>query len=289
MVAGEPALGAVIKDAKEQLRALPDGLTYGLLRYLNTDVDLAGPDPSIGFNYLGRLGAAGAEASDDLWRVSQDGLSVAAATRRADATEAHRGTQRRHRRHRGRPAPARQLDVGALGTGRRPDQPTQPTVVRRSDRHLRARPPRRRRADPLRITPARLSQHQIDELNQHYRIADILPLTPLQQGLLFHASTARQRDDLYAMQLDIALAGPLDPHRLREAVHAVLTRHPNLAARFCEQLDEPVQMILADPVVPWRYIELDRRPDVESRSSGCARPNAPRSAIWPTSRPYVRR
>ena len=59
MVAGEAGLGAVIKDAKEQLRALPDGLTYGVLRYLNADVDLAGPDPVIGFNYLGRLGAAG--------------------------------------------------------------------------------------------------------------------------------------------------------------------------------------------------------------------------------------
>ena len=61
VIAGDAALGPVIKDAKEQLRALPDGLTYGLLRYLNTDVDLAGPDPTIGFNYLGRLGAAAAE------------------------------------------------------------------------------------------------------------------------------------------------------------------------------------------------------------------------------------
>ena len=46
VVAGDAALGAVIKDAKEQLRALPDGLTYGLLRYLNTDVDLAGSRPA---------------------------------------------------------------------------------------------------------------------------------------------------------------------------------------------------------------------------------------------------
>ena len=59
VIAGEAALGAVIKDAKEQLRALPDGLTYGLLRYLNPDVELAGSDPPIGFNYLGRLGARG--------------------------------------------------------------------------------------------------------------------------------------------------------------------------------------------------------------------------------------
>ena len=139
VVAGDAALGAVIKDAKEQLRALPDGLTYGLLRYLNTDVDLAGSDPPIGFNYLGRLGGAAAELSDDLWRISQDGLSVDRRGRGdAHAADAHRGTQRRHRGHRHRPAAARQLDLGALGAGSRADQPAQPTVVRRPGRHLRA-------------------------------------------------------------------------------------------------------------------------------------------------------
>ena len=30
----------------------------------------------------------------------------------------------------------------------------------------------------------------------------------------------------------------------------------NLAARFCQQFDEPVQIIPADPVAPWRYVEL---------------------------------
>ncbi|MGO4447259.1 condensation domain-containing protein, partial [Mycobacterium sp. 2YAF39] len=49
VTSGDSALGPVIKDAKEQLRALPDGLTYGVLRYLNPDVDLGGADPSIGF------------------------------------------------------------------------------------------------------------------------------------------------------------------------------------------------------------------------------------------------
>ena len=76
VTAGEAALGAVIKDAKEQLRALPDGLTYGVLRYLNSDVDLGGADPAIGFNYLGRLGAAAAEVSGDIWRICQEGWSI---------------------------------------------------------------------------------------------------------------------------------------------------------------------------------------------------------------------
>ena len=59
------------------------------------------------------------------------------------------------------------------------------------------------------------------------------------------------------MQLDITVTGPLDPDRLRDAVHTVVNRHPNLAARFCEQFDEHVQIIPAEPAAPWQYIELD--------------------------------
>jgi non-ribosomal peptide synthase protein (TIGR01720 family) len=74
VVAGDAGLGALIKNAKEQLRALPEPVTYGLLRYLNPEVDLDGSDPPIGFNYLGRLGAVGGQ-SDDGWQISLDGLS----------------------------------------------------------------------------------------------------------------------------------------------------------------------------------------------------------------------
>src|ERR1700691_5714792 len=88
------------------------------------------------------------------------------------------------------------------------------------------------------------------------RIADVLPLTPLQQGLLFHASTGHASDDVYALQLDITVTGPLDPHRLRDAVHTVINRHPHLVARFSEQFGQPVQIIPADPAPGWRYVEL---------------------------------
>ena len=62
---------------------------------------------------------------------------------------------------------------------------------------------------------------------------------------------------MYAVQLDFTITGPLEPQRLREAVHTVLTRHPNLVARFCAQFDQPVQVIPADPTAAWRYVELD--------------------------------
>ena len=96
---------------------------------------------------------------------------------------------------------------------------------------------------------------------------------------------------MYAVQLDITITGPLDAQRLRDAVHAVITRHPNLVARFCAQFDEPVQVIEADPVAPWRYVELDAgtAPISMSRSRRCVLPSAPRCAIWPTSRRFGRR
>jgi non-ribosomal peptide synthase protein (TIGR01720 family) len=89
VIAGDAALGPVLKDAKEQLRALPDPLTYGLLRYLNPDVDLPGSDPPIGFNYLGRLGGAGADGFGDLWRISQEGLSLTGAAAAVPTPLAH--------------------------------------------------------------------------------------------------------------------------------------------------------------------------------------------------------
>ena len=110
---------------------------------------------------------------------------------------------------------------------------------------------------PSDIVPARLTQHHLDELEQqHGQIADVLPLTPLQQGLLFHANTTQGSDDVYAVQLDITIAGALESRRVREAVHTVVSRHPHLVARFWTHFDEPVQVLPADPVVPWRYVDL---------------------------------
>ncbi|MBX9638918.1 MAG: AMP-binding protein, partial [Mycobacteriaceae bacterium] len=73
--------------------------------------------------------------------------------------------------------------------------------------------------------------------------------------------------DLYAMQLDFAVTGALDSDRLREAVHTVVARHPNLAARFVDEFDEPVQIIPADPVPGWRFVDLGGGLNVDEQIS----------------------
>ena len=78
------------------------------------------------------------------------------------------------------------------------------------------------------------------------------------------------------MQLDFTVSGGLDPHRLREAVQTVVGRHPNLVARFCQQFDEPVQIIPADPAMAWRYVELDGGSDPDEQVQEAVRGGARR-------------
>src|SRR6185437_1003553 len=227
VVAGEAALGAVIKDAKEQLRALPDGLSYGVLRYLNPDIDLVGSDPAIGFNYLGRLGAAAAEVSGDVWRPCQEGLSLTGAAAAVPMPLMH----------------TVELNAATADTEVGPHLHANwtwaPSAVDRAQitrlsrlwfealagicAHVRGGGGG---LTPSDIALARLTQQQIDELQRRQPIADVLPLTPLQQGLLFHASTAAS-DEMYAVQLDFTVTGDLDPQRLHDAVRTVVTRHPH--------------------------------------------------------------
>ncbi|WP_156746081.1 condensation domain-containing protein, partial [Mycobacterium sp. 1423905.2] len=255
VVAGESALGAVIKTVKEHLRDLPEPLTYGLLRYLNADVDLPRSDPPIGFNYLGRLGATTYD-TENAWSVSGLGSGNGNAdlpiplTHTVEVNAVTVDTDAGPHLH------AAWMWAPSVVDG---DQ-----VARLAELWfdaLRGIVAHVRRGGggltPSDIAPTRLRQHEIDDLQRQFRVADLLPLTPMQQGLLFHASTAAVNDDAYAVQLDLQVTGALDPDRLRNAVQTVTTRHPNLAARFCDQFDEPVQLIPADPQCWWRYLELD--------------------------------
>ncbi|WP_459549936.1 amino acid adenylation domain-containing protein [Nocardia sp. X0981] len=95
----------------------------------------------------------------------------------------------------------------------------------------------------------------------HGPIANVLPLSPLQEGLLFHAL----RDgaaDVYTLTARFELSGPVDPDRLAAAYTAVLRRHPNLGAAFhYDRADQPVQVIPREPRVAWRVADLrDRTP-----------------------------
>ena len=89
------------------------------------------------------------------------------------------------------------------------------------------------------------------------QIEDILPLSPLQEGLLFHALYDAQGPDVYTVQFVFDLDGPLESAALRGAADALVRRHASLRAAFRhENLSRPVQIIVAAAPVPWRSIDL---------------------------------
>ncbi|MFD0499315.1 non-ribosomal peptide synthetase [Streptomyces rhizosphaericus] len=89
------------------------------------------------------------------------------------------------------------------------------------------------------------------------RIAEVLPLSPLQEGLLFHEMYEEHPTGAYVVQLVFSLEGELDGALLRRSVEALLRRHPHLSA-FIWFRDEgtPVQVVPRDVVVDWWECEV---------------------------------
>src|SRR5262249_29983577 len=159
---------------------------YGLLRYLNaqTATELSGlPAPQIGFNYLGRIPAVAADWSNATESGALGGgdpamplahaLEVNALTLEGSegATLSATWTWA--------PALLSEAQVRALGQGWF-------AALAALVRHAEA--PEAGGRTPSDLPLVSLSQAEIERLEQRYgRIDDILPLSPLQEGLLFHA------------------------------------------------------------------------------------------------------
>ncbi|MFB8240439.1 amino acid adenylation domain-containing protein [Kitasatospora purpeofusca] len=93
-------------------------------------------------------------------------------------------------------------------------------------------------------------------------LEDILPLTPLQDGLLFHALYDERQLDVYTVQFVLALDGVVDAGALRAACAALLRRHANLRAGFLhEGLDQPVQVVPTEVPLPWEEADLRKHGD----------------------------
>ena len=259
-LAGGAALGQALKRIKEQLRALPDGgLGYGLLRHLNpeTAAALRGlATPQIGFNYLGRF--AKAQAAD--WQIAPEAEAALAGYLDPDMPFGH------------------SLEVNAV-TLEQTDGPqlsatwSWPSALLSEEEvgdlaqgwfgALEALVGHTAQSgagghSPSDFPLVALTQAEVEQLEAQYpKLEDILPLSPLQEGLLFHALYDTQGPDLYAVQLVLGLEGPLDAQALQAAAEALLRRHTSLRACFHHQaLSRPVQVILPEPALPWRIIDL---------------------------------
>jgi amino acid adenylation domain-containing protein/non-ribosomal peptide synthase protein (TIGR01720 family) len=95
-------------------------------------------------------------------------------------------------------------------------------------------------------------------------IADILPLSPLQEGLLFHTLRDRDGIDVYTGQLVVELRGPVDAGRWQAAGQALLERHPNLRVAFRQRKNgEAVALVGRTVTLPWQELELSGQRELD--------------------------
>ncbi|MFI9239237.1 condensation domain-containing protein [Streptomyces sp. NPDC053079] len=89
------------------------------------------------------------------------------------------------------------------------------------------------------------------------RIENVLPLTALQEGLVFHAAYDEQSPDVYNVQLGIDLDGALDAEALRLAAETLLQRHGNLRISVRRRAQgDSVQVVQSHVPLPWTFAEV---------------------------------
>ncbi|MFH8979154.1 condensation domain-containing protein, partial [Streptomyces sp. NPDC017890] len=275
-VCGDDPADAV-KRVKEQLRAVPgDGFGHGLLRHLNTDtadILAALPEPQIGFNYLGRTASVSSSASSaspgspaDWTPLDRPGGLEGLTTPLPHALEINAIAKD------GPEGPV--LSATFAWAGGLLDEAEVRELAERwlraletlADVHTGTGTGGHTPSD-FPLVPA-LTQEQVETLEAAYPgLEDVLPLSPLQEGLLFHAHYDHEGTDVYTAQVELDLGGRLDEARLREAWTALLRRHANLRAAFVpDTAGVPVQVIVRDPDMPWRTVDLRALPEADAEA-----------------------
>ncbi|MGE8389677.1 MAG: amino acid adenylation domain-containing protein, partial [Pseudomonas sp.] len=255
-------LGQTIKTVKEQLRAAPDkGIGFGILRYL-ADAPVqalmaALPEPRITFNYLGQLDGQFDAGGASLWVPASESAGT---EQDAQAPLGNWLTLNG------------QVYEGVLTLEWTfSAQMFAPQVIERLAAEYSEELAslighccngQARGFTPSDFPLARLTQAQLDGLPVTAEaIEDILPLAPMQQGMLFHTLYEQGSGD-YVNQLRVDIDG-LDPERFRQAWQRVVERHEVLRSSFHWQGDlaQPLQLVQRALTVPFEVHDAAQNSD----------------------------
>ncbi|MFB9905583.1 amino acid adenylation domain-containing protein [Allokutzneria oryzae] len=229
----DTAPARMFEVVRREWRALPeDTAGYGLLRHLNPQTAQAlaffPPRPLL-FNYLGRFSMPG-----ESWPLA--------------------------------------AEAPLLGIHRADDMPLSHLLEVNSAVDDRTGEPEF--TATWRWTPRLLDRDSVQELAglwtralerlagvQSRPAGEVWPVSPLQEGLLFHAAHASGAPDPYAVQTFLELSGPVDAEALRTALNQLLVLHPALRAGFHHDADgRAVQTVPPTTEFPLQVVDLTHLP-----------------------------
>ncbi|MFJ2652077.1 amino acid adenylation domain-containing protein, partial [Streptomyces sp. NPDC087420] len=269
---GGAAAGDLLKAVKEQSRAVPgDGLGFGLLRHLNPEtaqVLSAAPAPLIGFNYLGRFAAGTGTAAVGAWEMA--GETAVAGSSNPDMPVAHVVEVRAVVRDTAE-GPELTLTLSwpeAVLADAEAAELGETWMRMLAGLAAHTDTPGAGGRTPSDFPLVEVSQAGVAELEGVVPgLVDVWPLSPLQEGLLFHAAYDGDGPDVYEGQRSLVVEGPLDVGRLRLAWGVVLERHPVLRASFHPGVavsGGAVQVVSGRVVLPWTVADVSGLTDVEA-------------------------
>ncbi|WP_415835337.1 amino acid adenylation domain-containing protein, partial [Corallococcus soli] len=264
-VSASGSVGDGLRSVRDSLRLLPHrGLGAGLLKWLGP-TELAQqfqalPVPQIAFNYLGQLDAT--VASSRLFTLTSEssGPSVSPEGTRQHALEitgsVFQGSLRlafgysTHLHH----------------------AATIESLAQRFLHHLRALIDLRASEDARRVSPgdfplAALTQTSLDTVLRQAGsdVEDLYPLSPTQQGMLFHTLLAPDAA-AYFEQLSWTITSALDEPAFLRAWEACLQRHTILRSSFhWEGLPTPLQVVHSRVELPFEQLDWSTLGEAEQQ------------------------
>ncbi|CAI8749348.1 Non-ribosomal peptide synthetase [Pseudomonas sp. IT-347P] len=256
----EATPGASLCAIKEQLRGVPGkGIGFGVLRYLSRSAELQGlPQPRVTFNYLGQFdGAFNADAgalfvpSGESTGANQDAAAPLGNWLSVDG-QVYGG----------------ELELTwTFGTGMYRAE-TVEALAEAYRRELERLIEHCCDSGEAAVTPsdfslATLTQAQLSALPIPARdIVDLYPLSPMQQGILFH-SVNDPDSPAYTNQLRVDVQN-LDADRFRQAWQQTVDAHEILRTAFVWPQDAAaaVQVVRLNAQMPWSVQDWRGRADL---------------------------
>ncbi|MDH5548220.1 MAG: amino acid adenylation domain-containing protein, partial [Gammaproteobacteria bacterium] len=247
----DDGIAALLKANKEHLRAIPNkGIGFGVLRYLadNNDTainnDDALPQANISFNYLGQVDVALSKDVPFTPAPEAKGPDHDPNSRRAHLIDvsAHiaGGKLHLHWSYSTHFHHAHTIETLAK------DYLAQ---LQRLINHCTAE--HAGGYTPSDFPLAHLDQTALDAIYARTpTLDDIYPLSPLQQGLMFHTLYA-PNSGVYFHQFACTIEGAIDLNAFKRAWHLTVNRHASLRAAFIyDGLEQPLQLVQREVDVP---------------------------------------
>ncbi|TBU72204.1 non-ribosomal peptide synthetase [Phytopseudomonas daroniae] len=265
----QAGIEASIKTIKEQLRSLPaKGIGYGIARYLGNETlreKLAAlPEPRVTFNYLGQFdgsfssdeGALFTPAAERCGRGQDDSAPLGNwLTINGQVFNGELRLEWTFSQDMYRPQTIENLAFAY-------EQVLRDIVDHCADE-------RHGGVTSSDFPLAGLTQQQLDRFPVPATdIEDIYPLSPMQEGMLFHTLIDKDAGD-YINQLRVDIKG-LDVTRFRQAWQKTIARHEVLRANFLTEFDRPVQVIRKQIDLPFTVLDWRQQDGLETALDQCA-------------------